>query len=331
MTEDADELERLHNWIERSCDTGALAVVTHLNGDMDTVGSACALAQALGPQVRACGVHVSAIASAVTLRSQSDFTRMDGSRPLWPRKLGGVLVVDAASPSQLGLDLPADIPVCVLDHHSGGSDWRTAELHLNWATSSTAEIVLAYLERYRPDTLDDSIRRLLLAGIVTDTGRFRHANAASLAAAARLVEGGGVDFSGFIEELERVDLDYSQKVAVSRALNRVQVEQAGDWFLLLTSASTHEGVVARALLAAGADVALVVRKTKDEVRLVSRAGRRAVRQGVDLGGLMDGLASRIGGQGGGHPGAAGWSGDVPDITAQSGFIADLSATRREGW
>ena len=330
MTRNADELDRLHNWIERSCDAGALAVVTHRNGDMDTVGSACAIARALGPQARACGVHLSAIANAVTHRSQSDFTRMDGSRPLWPRQLGGVLVVDAASPSQLGLDLPADTPVCVLDHHSGGSDWQTAELHLNWDTSSTAEIVLAYLERHRPESLDDEIRRLLLAGVITDTGRFRHGNAASLAAAARLVDGGEVDFSGFIEELEQVELDYSQKVAVSRALNRVQVEQAGDWFLLHTSASTHEGVVARALLAAGADVALVVRKAKDEVRLVSRAGRRAVSQGADLGGLMSGLASRIGGEGGGHPGAAGWTGAVPDITAQSGFIADLSATPRDG-
>ncbi|MCH2358553.1 MAG: DHH family phosphoesterase [Candidatus Poseidoniales archaeon] len=330
MTEDAAELDRLHDWIERSCVVGALAVVTHRNGDMDTVGSACALASALGPLARACGVHLSALARAVTNRSRADFTCMDGSRPLWPRRLGGVLVVDAASPSQLGLDLPPGIPVCVLDHHSGGSDWGIAELHLNWPTSSAAEIVLAYLERHRPDTLDDPTRRLLLAGVVSDTGRFRHANAASLAAAARLVEGGGVDFSGFIEELEQVDLDYSQKVAVSRALNRVQVEQAGDWFLLHTSASTHEGVVARALLAAGADVALVVRKAKDEVRLVSRAGRRAVREGVDLGGLMAGLSSRIGGDGGGHPGAAGWSGDVPDVTALSGFISDLSATRRIG-
>ena len=90
------------------------------------------------------------------------------------------------------------------------------------------------------------------------------------------------------------------------------------------------GVENALALAAGADVALVVGKAKDGVRLGSRAGRRAVREGVDLGGLMAGLSSRIGGDGGGHPGAAGWSGDVPDVTALSGFIADLSATPRVG-
>ncbi len=329
MTGNDDELDQLHKWIERSSDTGALAVVTHRNGDMDTVGSACALAHALGSQARACGIHISTIASAVTSSTQAEFIRMDPSRPLWPRMLGGVIVIDAASPSQLGLNLPPDVPVCVIDHHKGGSDWEIAELHLNWNTSSAAEIVLAYLERHQPESVDETTRRLLLAGVVTDTGRFRHANADSLSAAARLVEGGAVDFSGFIEELEQVELDYSQKVAVSRALSRVQAEQAGEWFLLHTSASTHEGVVARSLLAAGADVALVTRKAKDEVRLVSRACRLAVRQGVDLGEMMAGLTSRIGGEGGGHPGAAGWAGDVPVITAQSGFISDLSATTRE--
>ncbi len=43
---------------------------------------------------------------------------------------------------------------------------------------------------------------------------------------------------------------------------------------------------------------------------------------------MSELTETIDGEGGGHAGAAGWSGNVPAITASSGFIAALSSVRR---
>ena len=58
MSRTRDEDMRLMNqWVGTSIKRGAIAVLTHRNGDMDTVGSACALARIIGPSSRACGVH----------------------------------------------------------------------------------------------------------------------------------------------------------------------------------------------------------------------------------------------------------------------------------
>jgi nanoRNase/pAp phosphatase (c-di-AMP/oligoRNAs hydrolase) len=254
---------------------------------------------------------------------------MDAKRPLWPRTLGSIIVVDSAAPSQVGMSFPAGVPICAIDHHTGGADWSSADLHFHYECHSTAEMVFSYLEEYLPESLDRSVRRLLLAGVITDTGRFRHADSRSLAAASKLVEGDDLDYHSFVEEMESNELNHSQKVAIAKALSRVEAIDAGEWFLLHTRAGTNEGVVARTLMSAGADVALVVRRAKDETRLVARASRKAVSEGCNLGAMMESLAERLDGDGGGHPGAAGWSGEAPAVTARSGFIADLSGLMRK--
>jgi phosphoesterase RecJ-like protein len=322
------DLAVLHEWLCSAAERGPIAIVSHKNGDMDTIGSACALSHALGDSARACGLHSSSIAKKILSKTEGEFHLMDQARPLWPRTLGSIVVVDAAAPNQVGMSFPTDVPVCAIDHHSGGADWSSADLHFHWECHSTAEMVFAYLDEFMPDSIDDTVRRLLLAGVITDTGRFRHANSGSLAAASKLVGDGELDYHSFVEEMESNELNHSQKVAIAKALSRVESIEAGQWFLLHTRAGTNEGVVARTLMSAGADVALVVRRAKDETRLVARASRKAVSEGCNLGEMMQALAQRLEGEGGGHPGAAGWSGEAPAVTVRSGFIADLSGLRR---
>ena len=327
MSGRAADLSALNVWIGRAMQRGAIAIVTHRNGDMDTVGSACALARILGPRARACGLHLSTIARALVDRTGADFMRFD-NRPVWPRELGGVIIVDAAGPSQPGIELP-DVPKCILDHHAAGEAFEIGEedLSLVWDTCSTAEIVQCFAEAHAPERIDDAVRQLLLAGIITDTGRFRHADGHALACAGRLTEGTDIDYAAFIEEMETVELNHSQRVAIAKALTRVETLDAGRWFLSHTRASTNEGVVARALISAGADVALVARHAQGETRLSARASRTATRGGVHLGRLMEAMVERSGGEGGGHAGAAGWTGAIDSIDATSGFIVLLMAAQ----
>jgi len=58
----AADIAAFDSWLSLALESGAVAVVTHRNGDMDTVGSACALASMIGSRARACGVHLSTIA-----------------------------------------------------------------------------------------------------------------------------------------------------------------------------------------------------------------------------------------------------------------------------
>ena len=44
---------------------------------------------------------------------------------------------------------------------------------------------------------------------------------------------------------------------------------------------------------------------------------------------MTSIAQQIGGEGGGHAGAAGWTGKVDRITAESSFISNVAKIPRE--
>jgi phosphoesterase RecJ-like protein len=319
-----EDMRRMNQWISTSVQRGAIAILTHRNGDMDTVGSACSLAKIIGPMSRACGVHLSTIAREMVKKTESDFLILDSEDPTWPRNLGGVIIVDAASPSQLGIDIP-DVPKCIIDHHSAGESFEINEddLYLNWDTCSTAEIIHSWANVYAKDRIDSASRKMLLAGIITDTGRFRHADSNALLAASQLSEEGGIDYASFIEQMESVELNHSQKVAITKALSRVQTLDIGRWFLSYTRAGTNEGIVARSLLTAGADIALVSRKSEGQTRLTGRATQGAIRNGIHLGELMQKMVARSGGEGGGHAGAAGWTGPIDSTDATSGFIALL--------
>ena len=323
-----NDMERLNQWIGGAIKRGAVAVLTHRNGDMDTVGSACALANIIGPSARACGTHLSTMAKTMVAETGADFLILDPKSPTWPRNLGGIIIVDAAGPNQPGIDLPV-VPKCIIDHHSAGESFELeeADLEINWDTCSTAEIIQLWAETHASSRIDNQSRMLLLAGIITDTGRFRHANAAALTAAGRLADAGEIDFSGFVENMETVKLNHSQRVAITKALSRVQTLDIGRWFLSHTKAGTNEGIVARTLITAGADIALVCRKLQGETRLTARASRGATQDGIHLGDLMQKMVLRSGGEGGGHAGAAGWTGDIHHADATSGFIALLMSTQ----
>ena len=327
MEQRAEQLEALNHWITSAMKRGAIAIISHRNGDMDTIGSACAMSRIIGPMSRACGVHMSTMARAM-VGEGTDFLKLNPMTPTWPRNLGGIIIVDAAGSSQLGIDLP-DVPKCIIDHHSSGDGFtlRDGDYSMVWDVCSTAEMVQSWAEKYAPNRVDEESRRLLLAAIITDTGRFRHADAHSLSSAARLATELELDFPTFIETMESVELNHSQRVSISKALKRVETLEAGKWFLSYTRAGTNEGLVARSLLTAGADIALVSRRVNGETRLTARANRAATKHGVNLGEIMQEMVTRSGGEGGGHDGAAGWTGNIDQVDATSGFIALLMSNQ----
>ena len=69
----------------------------------------------------------------------------------------------------------------------------------------------------------------LLAGLVTDTGRFRHANASSFTTASMLIERGGLDYQHFIQQMEDTTMTPSDRGADLRGLQRADTTEAGPW------------------------------------------------------------------------------------------------------
>ena len=323
------EFQRLHSWLTTHVAKGPVAVVTGRNGDMDTIGSAVALASS-NRNMLACGVHIGRTAQLYITKHQAPFRLLDETGTEWPKTLAAVVIVDAAAPDQTGLELPS-VPRCIIDHHATDG-WLMGpdDLHLKSPTRSTTEVVARYLEAHAPETLTGPVCEFLLAGIITDTGRFRHADAASLATAGFLVGKGSIDYQHFIQQMEDTPTTPSDRGALIKGLKRVETTEAGPWTILRTNAGTLEGRLASMLNGLGADAVVVTRSKGGSTRLTARAPRSSVASGLHLGYIMQEVAKSIGGDGGGHDGAAGWSGDVHPVAAETAFIDAVARASRKG-
>lgn len=323
-----EELSILNAWLSRTTSNGPVAVVTGKNGDMDTIGSAIALA-ATHPNILACGLHIGRVPRRLVDKHRAPFRVLQQASASWPSSLAGIVVVDAAAPEQTGLVLP-DVPLCVIDHHAtDGWSLKEGDIALKWDVRSTTEVITHYLLAYAPNALSRAVCEFLLAGLVTDTGRFRHADATSFITASRLIEAGGLDYQAFIEELEDTDISPSERGALLRGMQRAETTEAGRWTVLRTTAGTLEGRLASVLNTLGADAVVVTRHRDGQTRLTARAPRSSVLAGLHLGHLMEQVAQAIGGEGGGHDGAAGWSGDVDPIAAETAFIDAVARTTKQ--
>ncbi|RJU92129.1 MAG: hypothetical protein DWC01_02785, partial [Candidatus Poseidoniales archaeon] len=120
----------------------------------------------------------------------------------------------------------------------------------------------------------------------------------------------------------------SDQGAILRGLQRTELTEAGPWRVLRSTAGTLEGRVASLLSGIGADAVVVTRHRHGETRLTVRASRSSVLDGLHLGSIMEGLSESLGGDGGGHDGAAGWSGQADPVAAESAFIDAVARTER---
>ena len=320
-------LEELANWIAEATSRGAVPVLAGRNGDMDTIGSAIALA-ASNEGLLACGKHVGRLANRLCEELNAPFRKLSDN-PAWPSKIGGIIIVDAAAESQTGVKIPEGIPICVIDHHDT-CEWEfgPGDLELRGNARSTTQMIFEYLSNHSPDTLSNEVRKLLLAGLITDTARFRHADESSLRCAADILNGADFEYQEFIEEIQNETITASDRGAIVKGLSRCQSIEAGKWNLVQTHAGILEGKVASILVQTGAEVALVSRNRDGETRLTARAPRSSTKSGIHLGKMMQQLAEKMGGEGGGHDGAAGWNGKCDRIAGETAFINILANTRR---
>lgn len=94
-----DDLESLHHWLREATVRGPVAVITGKNGDMDTVGSAIALATT-HPNFMACGVHLGRVARRLVESHHAPFRQLKSGSEQWPSSISAVVIVDAAAADQ---------------------------------------------------------------------------------------------------------------------------------------------------------------------------------------------------------------------------------------
>jgi phosphoesterase RecJ-like protein len=267
----------------------------HRNADPDAIGSGFALQCAFGGTL---GVVESISSIGKTL------VEAIGAKPLINPSIDDydfVVVVDTSVWLQLGeISLSK---YAVVDHHQDEDLLKDAKFYISKRTSSTAEIVWKIL-------LDNGIKISrevalgLLVGIITDTGRFKHANTGTFQTVTELLDIGGVDYYEAISILSRIPSSLSRRIAALKAVRRAKIDWIGDWIVATTNVNSFEGSSAMMLVNIGADVVFAGGQHGSVCRISGRASRGAIQAGVDLAEIMSDFAKMHGGSGGGHSGAA---------------------------
>ncbi|NOZ77287.1 MAG: hypothetical protein GXO65_06425 [Euryarchaeota archaeon] len=288
--------------------TGRILILTHINADLDALGSAVALKRYLA------GIAPEAGTSIVVPGGPSAYGRLlldalcEETLPRAGERAGYLFLLDTPTLDQIGPLDPTKLGdfIAVIDHHAPHPDTReVADLYLvREAASSTCEILYPYLRDHIRDDRDAALA--LLCGIMADSARLRYATGGTIHVLSDLLETSGLeleDANGFLQVPE----DISRRTAHLKAAQRAELHRFGDWLVVTSRVNAFASSAAMHLLHLGADCALVASRDGGEVRIHGRARGRFVREtGISLGSdIMPELGRLLGGSGGGHAGAAG--------------------------
>ncbi len=304
MIMEIDEAE----FVNQLLDYHNILYLCHRHADPDALGSAFALKEAIGGTI---GIidGCDRVASVLAKQLNIEFvTYPAGEYDL-------VVVVDTSTLAQLnGFPLKK---YAVIDHHATTSLNENAAFSLHRNKSSTAEIVLEVLNLMGAPIMRRAAF-VLIAGIITDTGNFKHATPDSFKAVAELIELSGIEYSEVMDALSTLPQDISMRIAFLKAAQRAVIERTGDWVIVTSQVSSFGGAAASNLVSIGADVALVASKEDDLVKVSGRARKCAINAGLNLAKLMEEISVKYNGTGGGHEGAAGMDvhGDLDQILAK---------------
>ena len=166
----------------------SVALFCHIRPDGDTLGSALALSSAL----KNLGIRAQVFCDDVV---PSRFFFLDAVKTI-KRELDGeysaLVAIDCADSTRLGNFYDTFVKhknTYSIDHHV--SNTRYAKVNYVFDNSSNCENVLSLIEELGTD-IDKETATLLLMGIMTDTGNFKHKNvsANTMHSAGKMVEKG---------------------------------------------------------------------------------------------------------------------------------------------
>lgn len=292
-----------HDIIAALDDCTAPLVVTHAHADLDTVGSAVGLVEALGGNAQIV-LPDSVVPAAQQLLDQLS-TPTVAAAAAQPEQADAVVVVDTPTADRVALVgvNRLDSPVVLIDHHETGDllDYATATL-IDTNAGSTAELVASVIND-ADWALTEAGAFGLAAGLLDDTGNLKRGTPTEYRLAGDLLTAAGSYWTA-ISDLINPQPDRSERYACAKAVARADAYAGGDTILMITSVSSYESAAADAMLAANADLAVVISVRSDEIRVVGRRGGQA--GDIHLPDrLFNPLAEEFGGDSGGHAGAGG--------------------------
>ncbi|MGM0771493.1 MAG: DHH family phosphoesterase [Halobacteriota archaeon] len=268
----------------------------HRNADPDAISSAFALSEAIGGAVGLVD-GCNRVASLLVDKLEIDVVESPD-----PKDYDLVVVVDTSTSAQLN-DMKLS-NYCVIDHHATTALTENASFYLHRNATSVAEIVYDVLNCMGAPVMH-RMALGLMAGIVTDTGHFKHATSKTFKTFGEIIESSGVEYAEVLDLMASTPQDVSMRIAMLKSASRATIERVGNWLVVTSNVSSFGGSASSMLINIGGDVAFVGTARGDSIRVSGRAKRDAVNAGVNLGKIMEEISVHYEGTGGGHAGAAG--------------------------
>jgi nanoRNase/pAp phosphatase (c-di-AMP/oligoRNAs hydrolase) len=283
-------------------------VLCHENADVDAVASVtvtCDALNSLGARAWAGCESLSKLAEHVlSLTGRNVQTEPSFDADYF-------LLLDTSSLRHLGnrfAERLKNAKVLMVDHHRPVEEEKGMLMaaYIDETSTSEAELVLK-LVRELGITPTPEQSTLLLAGILTDTADLRLAKPRTFAAILELLQL-GADYNR-AQEMVKLPEEPSRRIAMLKAAKRVEIEEIKNFIVVFSEVGSFEADAAVALLKLGADLAFVGSQDEERVRVSARARPEVCeRTRLHLGQLMIEAARTFNGTGGGHAGAASFTG-----------------------
>ena len=288
---------------------GKKCVLLHKNADPDALG--CAVALSLAFPDMAIGAVEGLSKNGKSLQRNLGIEVIENPDISMYDK---IVVVDTPSPDRLGEFKNYLKNPIIIDHHSKSYKWNTPFFYVDETKSSCVEIIYQLL-KLGEKKITQTIGLALLAGIITDTGKFSYADSSTLKTFAKIMEDSGLSMDDVLSIFEEEhETDYSKRISRLKGAQRLRYHTEREYIVAVSQVGAFESSVCSALISLGVDAVFVGSQRNDEFRISARATQTIIKKGLHLGDLMADIAKENGCDGGGHDGAAGLNG-IGDVEA----------------
>jgi len=253
---------------------------------------------------------------------------LDKEYLLFALDIGGEAVVKEV------MDIISDIDIetkILIDHHIHKDIFLRNFTHLfldNTKYSSTIEILLDLglsLDESFLDKISYDEASVIIASILVETRFILHAKPKAINYIYQLSSRYPESISNAFNLLH-IETDRSERIALLKGLQRITLYEADGYLIVLSRLSAYQSTLASKLLTLGADIAVVYGEENGVLRVSVRLSNRALDKLKlnAVSNIVNPLIERLGGDGGGHPGAAMYMVKDVDIELSETIISILT-------
>jgi nanoRNase/pAp phosphatase (c-di-AMP/oligoRNAs hydrolase) len=224
-----------------------------------------------------------------------------------------------------------DGPIVIIDHHTPNRlEKENVSVFNDESYNSAASIVYEILKSEKI-VIDRNLANLMAAGILSDSAELRNAFPKTFVQIGELLEKSNKDYQTMLLEMQHIAPTQNRSEFI-KDLFQADMKVSEGLLILSGAAHMHANKIADDAIRIGADVAIFYTTREREVSFSARLRPPLDKTyGINLGKIMKSLSTKIKGQGGGHPCAAGAYGPDTSKTEEfmEGFLSEINKKTRK--